>query len=116
MIGGECATSFGQFCHGEHAGPVYRLRVEVFPYLVQIDQPVEELGILHCGQIARQGLVEVMVRVYKAWDHHVTRGVDDGRAFGIRKIGTDFGDAIPFDQDIYSPYGGEGAMMSCCGA
>ncbi len=80
VIRGAGAAGLQELPHGQEGGEVDRLAVDVLPDLVEVDKPVEKLGILHGGQIAGEGLEEVVVRVDEPGNHHVVRAVDDARA------------------------------------
>ena len=71
MVGAEGASGLEEFCHREPRRPVHGILVHSLPYLVEVDEPVEELGVLHRGQGPREGLVEVVVRVDEARQYYV---------------------------------------------
>ena len=66
VVGREGAAGLEQLGHGESRGPVDGLLVDALPYLVEVDEPVEELGVLDGGQGPGEGLVEVVVGVDEA--------------------------------------------------
>ena len=72
------AAGFQQFSHAHQGAVVDRLAVQVLPDLIQGPQPVEELQVLHLGQVPAEGLVEVVVGVDQA-------GVD-GAAPGVQGL------------------------------
>jgi hypothetical protein len=72
----------------------------MLPYIVEIDEPVEELGVLHRGQVAREGLVEMVMGVHEARERDVARRVDDVRARGDGEVGPDPRDAAAVDEDV----------------
>jgi len=72
--GASCKGEFGQ-CGGSRSENIIRL--EARPDRVEGLEPVEEIGIL-CGRDgAREGLVEVMVRVDQPRHENVTAEIED---------------------------------------
>ncbi len=55
------ATVFHQLPHAGDGAVVDHPAVQILPDLVQGLQPVEQLQILHLGQIAAEGLVQVVM-------------------------------------------------------
>ncbi len=69
---------FNNSPYGEHGRVINGFFVQMFPDLIQIGQPFKQLGILNRRQVARQGLVKVVMGVNKARYHHTCRSaVDD---------------------------------------
>ena len=52
-----------QLTHAGEGGQAHHVRVQVFPNLIQGFQPVEQLHVLHLGQVPGEHLVEVVVGV-----------------------------------------------------
>ena len=75
-----------QLAHTGKAGQADHVFVQVLPDLVQGLEPVEQLHILHLGQIAGEHLVQVVVGVHQAGIAQHVAGVDglvggDGQIF-----------------------------------
>ena len=76
-------------CLGRHAGPDR----------VERAQPCEQVGVLRGGDVARQCLVEVVVRVHQARQHHHVARVDHGvRAGGQARARADLADLVAVDK------------------
>ena len=101
VIGAQCAASLGELGKGQHAGPIDRLRIKVFPYIIKIRKPVKEFCVLSAGQVSRQCLIKMVMRIDKAWQHHVPGSIDNlslGWNFQIR---ADLFYSVPIDENIY---------------
>ena len=91
-------AGFQQLSHAHDGAVVDGLAVQVFPNLIEGGEPVEELQVLHLGQVAAEGLVEMVVGVDQA-------GIDDAPA-GVQGLvrrlglGTHVGDDAVPDQNI----------------
>ena len=71
------AAVFHQLSHAGDGAVVDHLTVQILPDLVQGLQPVEQLQILYLGQIAAEGLVQVVMGVDEAGIDDAPGGVDD---------------------------------------
>ena len=94
------AAGLQELAHREDRRPVDRLPVDLLPDLVEVDQPVEELCVLHGGEIARERLEEVVVRVDEPRHDHVVRAVDHPRARRVGDSAADPRDRSAVDEDI----------------
>ncbi len=76
MVGGEGAPRSHQLRHRQKRGIVDALFIEIFPDIVEERQPIEELGVLNRRMVSGQGLIKVVVGVYKPRQNDVLRTVD----------------------------------------
>ena len=58
-----CAAVFGEFPHAGQCAVINAVFVKGAPNFVERDEPVEQLHILHLGQIACKCLIQMMMRV-----------------------------------------------------
>ena len=100
MVGRERAARLEELGHRQAGGPVHGVLVHSLPYFVEIDEPIEELGVLDRGQGAGEGLVEVVVGVDEAREDDVSGRVQDLGAGGGGSPASDARYAIAFDQDV----------------
>jgi len=100
MIGREGAARLGELGHREHGGPIHRLGVQVLPYFVEVEKPIEKLGILHGRQVSREGLVEMVVGVDEPREDDMARRVDDIGSSGGLEVFPDPRYAIFVDENV----------------
>ena len=86
-----------QLAEGGVRGVAHDLGVDVLPVLVERGEPGEQLEVLDLGVVAREDLVEVVVRVHEAGVDDLAARVDDlvgggRRRSGVRAGGTNVGD------------------------
>ena len=63
MVEAGRAAVLHQLAHAGEGGETDDLGVEVLPDLIERLEPVEQLHVLHLGEVAGEDLIEVMVRV-----------------------------------------------------
>ena len=85
------AAVLHQLPHAGEGAEAHRLLVQSLPDLVEGGEPVEELQVLHLGQIPGEDLIEVVVGVDQAGIAPAAAPVDD-RVGGLGQIGTDGAD------------------------
>ena len=59
------AAVLHQLAHAGETGQADHIRVQVFQYLVQRPEPVEQLHVLYLGQVAGEHLIQVVVGVHQ---------------------------------------------------
>ncbi len=77
MVGRRGAPGQQQFGHRHGHGRLQGVRSEPSPHRIQTLQPGEQFGIRHRRPSARERLVEVVMRVDQAGQHHVGGGVEN---------------------------------------
>ena len=65
MVEAGRAAVLHQLAETRERGETDDILVEIFPDLIERPEPVEKLHILHFRQVAREDLIEMMVRVHK---------------------------------------------------
>ena len=63
MVEAGRAAVLHQLAHAGEGGETDDLGVEVLPDLIECLEPVEQLHVLHLGEVAGEDLIEVVVRV-----------------------------------------------------
>ena len=82
MVGRRRASAEEQFAEGDLGADADGFGGEAAPDLVEPGEPVEQLGVLDARQVARQGLIEVVMSVDEARVGHAPAAVQhtgDGR-------------------------------------
>ena len=82
---------------------VNRILVKLLPDLIEMDEPVKQLGVLHFRHIAGKCLIEVMVRVHETGSDDTAPSVNNVITFLHGKIRSDFLNGVTVDPDIHSP-------------
>ena len=79
------APGFQQLPHAHGGAVVNCIAVQILPNFIQRPQPAEQLQVLHLGQVAAEGLVEMMVGIDESRIDNTARGVQDlVRLLGFR--------------------------------
>lgn len=76
VIEASRAAVFHKLAHAGQRRTADRFLIEIFPDLIERRQPVKQLQSLHLGQISREVLVEMMVRVDETRIHKHVPAVD----------------------------------------
>ena len=71
------AAELHKLRHSSHGAVVDVLGVDVAPDVVAVEQPVEQLRVLHGGDVAAECLEEMVVGIHKARVDKAALGVDD---------------------------------------
>ena len=103
VIGGGGAAGEQQLADADPRADIDGGGGQSAPDFIEADQPVEQFGILYRRNVAREGLVQMMVGVDEAGIHHVAAGFDDlgaGWRKGLVRAGVNRGDAVALDQHI----------------
>jgi hypothetical protein len=107
MVRGGGAAREGELGQGGLRREEDVLGLEARPDRVERLEPVEQVGVLRGGDGARQGLVEVVVRVDQPRQEHVTRQVEDlvGFVGRLAVVPTIFDEAVANEKTTVREFG-----------
>ena len=102
MVKQRRAAVLDEFAHGNHGAVVNVLRVDLFPHIVQIQQPIKQLRLLDAGDVPGERLQQMMVRVDEAGVDEFTLGVDHFCVFTGDILGN-LDDLVAVNENIPAP-------------
>ena len=95
------AAVLHQLAHTREGGEADDVPVQPFPDLIQGGEPVEQLHVLHLGQVPGEHLIQVVMRIDQPWIAPVMAAVDDCIG-GLGETGADGADKAVLTEEIDS--------------
>ena len=94
MVEAGGAAMLHQLPHTGEAGQAHHVPVQIFPYLVQRPQPVEQLHALHLRQIPGEHLIQVVVGVHQTGIAQHMAAVDGLVSGDVQSCANGFDEAV----------------------